>query len=81
LYAALWLKASDNAADSWWRDPGLRMNVMHCMGLCFCVYYLGCKSYPHYGSMTVSDEYADDASLLTGLQAVPAWQEYVATHT
>jgi hypothetical protein len=58
--------------DSWWRDPGLRMNVMHCMGLCFCVYYLGCKSCPHHGPKTVSDECADDASLLTGLQAVPA---------
>ena len=31
----------NNTDPSWWRDPGLRKNVFHCVGLYFCVFYLG----------------------------------------
>ncbi|OQU94098.1 hypothetical protein CLAIMM_00510 isoform 2 [Cladophialophora immunda] len=31
----------NNTNPSWWRDPGLRVNVVHCIGLYFCVFYLG----------------------------------------
>ncbi|RSH92648.1 hypothetical protein EHS25_008093 [Saitozyma podzolica] len=34
----------NNTASNWWRDDGLRRNVLHCMGCCFCVYYLGYDS-------------------------------------
>ncbi|KAJ9613881.1 hypothetical protein H2200_002017 [Cladophialophora chaetospira] len=30
-----------NTNPSWWKDPGLRVNVLHCVGLYFCVFYLG----------------------------------------
>jgi MFS family permease len=31
----------NNTKDCWWRDPGLRRNVIHCCGLYFGVFYLG----------------------------------------
>lgn len=31
----------NNTSPTWWRDPGLRKNVFHCVGLYFCVFYLG----------------------------------------
>jgi len=31
----------NNTNPSWWKDPGLRVNVLHCIGLYFCVFYLG----------------------------------------
>ncbi|KAF9266952.1 general substrate transporter [Marasmius fiardii PR-910] len=45
--------------QNWWKDPGLRRNVFHCVGCCLCTFYLGF-----------------DQSLLTGLQAIPAWGEF-----
>lgn len=35
------LTITDNTHPTWWRDPGLRKNVLHCGGLCLCVFYLG----------------------------------------
>lgn len=32
---------SDNTATHWWRDKGLRQNVLHCVGCCLCVFYIG----------------------------------------
>ncbi|KAL0581023.1 hypothetical protein V5O48_001017 [Marasmius crinis-equi] len=49
----------NNTDERWWRDPGLRVNVLHCVGCCMSTFYLGY-----------------DQSLLTGLQAIPAWGEY-----
>ncbi|KAK4936141.1 hypothetical protein LTR10_022937 [Elasticomyces elasticus] len=49
----------NNTNPTWWRDPCLRKNVFHCVGLYFCVFYLGY-----------------DASLMTGLQAIPEWNDY-----
>ncbi|KAH8816080.1 general substrate transporter [Xylogone sp. PMI_703] len=31
----------NNTKSSWWKDSCLRMNVLHCAGLYFCVFYLG----------------------------------------
>ncbi|KAL1853092.1 hypothetical protein VTK73DRAFT_9108 [Phialemonium thermophilum] len=31
----------NNTNPRWWKDPGLRINVLHCVGLYFCVFYLG----------------------------------------
>ncbi|KAK5728536.1 hypothetical protein LTR15_001672 [Elasticomyces elasticus] len=31
----------NNTDPKWWRDPGLRINVLQCIGLYFCVFYLG----------------------------------------
>ncbi|CAK7212566.1 hypothetical protein SEUCBS140593_001546 [Sporothrix eucalyptigena] len=31
----------NNTDPKWWRDPGLRTNVFHCLGLYLCVFYLG----------------------------------------
>ncbi|RFU34788.1 hypothetical protein B7463_g1558, partial [Scytalidium lignicola] len=31
----------NNTNPHWWRDPGLRLNVFHCIVLYFCVFYLG----------------------------------------
>lgn len=31
----------NNTDPKWWRDPCLRTNVLHCVGLYFCVFYLG----------------------------------------
>ena len=31
----------NNTKDKWWQDPCLRKNVYHCVGLYFCVFYLG----------------------------------------
>lgn len=42
-HVGCWLM-SDNTNAKWWRDPGLRMNVVHAMGCSLCVYYLGCMS-------------------------------------
>lgn len=33
----------DNTRSAWWKDPGLRINVLHCMGACICPFYLGCE--------------------------------------
>lgn len=32
---------SNNTNSTWWKDAGLRKNVFHCVGLYFCVFYLG----------------------------------------
>jgi MFS family permease len=31
----------NNTNFRWWKDPCLRINVLHCTGLYFCVFYLG----------------------------------------
>ncbi|KAK5168857.1 uncharacterized protein LTR77_006166 [Saxophila tyrrhenica] len=31
----------NNTNSRWWKDPCLRINVFHCIGLYFCVFYLG----------------------------------------
>ncbi|OAA63401.1 General substrate transporter [Niveomyces insectorum RCEF 264] len=31
----------NNTNASWWKDPCLRLNVFHCLGLYLCVFYLG----------------------------------------
>ncbi|GJN80089.1 sugar transporter [Purpureocillium lilacinum] len=31
----------NNTNPQWWKDAGLRVNVLHCAGLYFCVFYLG----------------------------------------
>lgn len=31
----------NNTRSRWWRDPCLRVNVVQCIGLYFCVFYLG----------------------------------------
>lgn len=31
----------DNTNKLWIKDPALRINVLHCIGLYFCVFYLG----------------------------------------
>lgn len=31
----------DNTHACWWRDAGLRQNVLHCVGCCLCVFYIG----------------------------------------
>ncbi|PSK37359.1 High-affinity glucose transporter [Elsinoe australis] len=36
-----WKDYKNNTDPSWWRDPGLRRNVYQCVGLYFCVFYLG----------------------------------------
>ncbi|WWC64939.1 uncharacterized protein I303_107553 [Kwoniella dejecticola CBS 10117] len=38
---AHFLDIPNNTAAAWWKDPGLRKNVFHCLGCCFCVFYLG----------------------------------------
>lgn len=30
-----------NTNSRWWKDPCLRLNVFHCTGLYWCVFYLG----------------------------------------
>lgn len=32
----------NNTNPCWWKDSCLRINVLHCVGLYFCVFYLGC---------------------------------------
>jgi hypothetical protein len=32
---------ANNALTPWWKDAGLRKNVLHCVGLYFAVFYLG----------------------------------------
>lgn len=34
----------NNTNPKWWLDPCLRRNVLHCLGISLCVYYLGCGS-------------------------------------
>jgi hypothetical protein len=31
----------NNTNKKWWLDPCLRVNVVQCIGLYFCVFYLG----------------------------------------
>lgn len=31
----------NNTHPQWWKDPCLRKNVFHCVGLYFAVFYLG----------------------------------------
>ncbi|KAH8822939.1 hexose transporter-like protein [Flagelloscypha sp. PMI_526] len=32
---------TNNTSSAWWKDPCLRRNVLHCLGISLCVYYLG----------------------------------------
>ncbi|GMK56157.1 hypothetical protein CspeluHIS016_0212130 [Cutaneotrichosporon spelunceum] len=50
----------NNTNERWYRDPGLRWNVFHW----------------DVSEDLVCDLTTDDMSLLTGLQAMPAWQEF-----
>ncbi|KDN70328.1 hypothetical protein CSUB01_11580 [Colletotrichum sublineola] len=34
-------KYQNNTHPTWYKDAGLRKNVLHCVGLYFCVFYLG----------------------------------------
>jgi len=34
-------RLQNNTLPVWYKDPGLRKNVFHCVGLYFCVFYLG----------------------------------------
>ncbi|TXT04870.1 hypothetical protein VHUM_03953 [Vanrija humicola] len=35
------LEVPNNTNASWWKDPGMRQNVLHCIGCCLCVFYIG----------------------------------------
>ncbi|KLT43819.1 general substrate transporter [Cutaneotrichosporon oleaginosum] len=35
------LMVPNNTHPQWWRDKGMRQNVLHCIGCCLCVFYIG----------------------------------------
>ncbi|KAL0576861.1 hypothetical protein V5O48_005126 [Marasmius crinis-equi] len=66
----------NNTDEKWWRDPGLRVNVLHCIGCCLCTFYLvSLPPLPPSRILRLGSRFFRD-SLLTGLQAIPAWGDY-----
>ncbi|KAF4156612.1 hypothetical protein CNMCM6069_006510 [Aspergillus lentulus] len=59
----------NNTNEHWYKDPALKANIAHCLGLCVVIYYLGLRHPP-------TQVMLDDAGLLNGLQAVTAWNEF-----
>jgi hypothetical protein len=65
----------NNTASSWWKDPGLRRNVLSIALLYWCVFAFGYVSRQIYALTTLTRP-RYDGSLLSGLQPLPAWKLY-----
>jgi MFS family permease len=57
-------KYQNNTNPTWYKDAGLRKNVLHCIGLYFCVFYLGFDASLMNGLQAIPEwqEYFDNPS-------------------
>ncbi|UKZ91446.1 uncharacterized protein TrAFT101_006424 [Trichoderma asperellum] len=69
----------NNTNEHWYKDPCLKRNITQCLGLSLVIFYLGCRLHcdQNLDYRPGAETDLDDASLLTGLQAMASWGQFV----